>query len=110
MSELQGLQSRLDEVRDLNGRVVAVSTGSVADNQKLAESAGITFALLSDPQLDAIDAFGLRHPGASVDGSDIARPAVFIIAPDGQIAWRRLTDNWRVRVRPDQLVQTLKDL
>jgi peroxiredoxin len=53
-----------------------------------------------------IDAFGLRHVDGGMEG-DIARPAVLVFDRDGRVVWRHLTDNWRVRVRPDQLLEVL---
>jgi peroxiredoxin len=68
---------------------------------------GIEFSVLADKELQAIDAFGLRHKGASIDGSDIARPAVFLLDSTGVVKWRFLTDNWRVRVRPQEIIDHL---
>lgn len=72
--------------------------------EKLA-SAGIEYPLLADPDLVAIDAYGVRHPGGM--GHDIARPATFLIDRRGRIAWRDLTDNWRVRLRPERVLEQL---
>jgi peroxiredoxin len=54
----------------------------------------------------AIDAFGVRHAGGGIEG-DIARPAVFLIDREGRIVWRELTENWRVRVRPETVLEHL---
>lgn len=72
--------------------------------EKLA-SAGIEYPLLADPGFAAIDAYGVRHPEGM--GHDIARPATFLIDRQGKIAWRDLTDNWRVRVRPERVLEQL---
>ena len=67
-------------------------------------------AISADPPergKEITDAYGLRHAGGGPEG-DIARPAVFIVDTRGTIAWRDLTDNWRVRVRPEQLVRELE--
>ena len=78
----------------------------------MAKEQGITFTVLSDPDLTVIDAYGLRHKGAAIDGSDIARPALFIVDASGNIKWRFLTDNWRVRARVEDILKelTLKEL
>ena len=110
VSELQGLQSRLQEIRELDAEVLGISTDTTPKNQNLADSAMIEFPLLSDTELAAIDAFGVRHVGASMEGTDIARPAVFIVGRDGQIAWRGLTDNWRIRVRAEMVLEQLRAL
>lgn len=61
-----------------------------------------------DPNGEMIDAYGVRHPGASIEGGDIARPAVFIV-DDGKILWRMITDNYRIRVRPETVIEQLKN-
>ena len=40
-------------------------------------------------------------------GGDIARPAVFILDRRGVVQWRDVTDNWRVRVRPETILEQL---
>ncbi len=104
------MQSRLDEIRALGGEVVAISADTPEESHELHEGAGFDFVLLSDPEGLAISAFGLQHAGAGIHGEDIARPGVFVVDREGQIAWRSLTDNWRVRVRPDTIIEQLKQL
>ncbi len=77
-------------MRALDAEVLAVSVDTKEANRRLAESAGLEFSLLSDREAVAVDAFGLRHPGGSMDGSDIARPGVFIVGRDGKISLARL--------------------
>ena len=69
---------------------------------------GIDYPLLADPDLTAIDAYGVRHPEGM--GHDIARPATFLVDRQGRVAWRDLTDNWRVRVRPERVLEQVKAL
>lgn len=87
--------------------MLAISVDPPEDSRPIVESYGLTFPLLSDPDLRVIDAYGLRHPDGGLDG-DIARPAVFVLDREGRIAWRDLTDNWRVRVRPERLLDELR--
>jgi hypothetical protein len=42
-----------------------------------------------------------------MDGSAIARPAIFLVDDTGRILWRDLTDDFRVRARPDRLLQVI---
>lgn len=83
---------------------------SVEPAEKTREAlatAGIDFPLLADPDLETIDAYGVRHRGAGMGGKDISRPATFLIDRQGRIVWRDLTDNYRVRVRPARLLEEL---
>ena len=48
----------------------------------------------------------MRHEDGWIEG-DIARPATFILDRSGHIVWRALTENWRIRPRPDELLAEL---
>jgi peroxiredoxin len=109
MSELQGLQSQIDDFREAGASVVAISPDDVGQNREVTESLGLDFPILSDRGLVATDAFGLRHAGAGPDGSDVPRPATFILQ-EGRVRWRDLTENFRVRPRPDDLLAALAGL
>ncbi len=104
------MQSRIDDFRQAGAEVLAVSTDSIGDSLNLSNQLGIAYPLLCDSSLRAIDAFGVRHPNGGQDAVDIARPATFLIDRDGVIRWRDVTDNWRIRVRPDRLLEELKKM
>ena len=80
------------------------------DNKKVVDKLGLTYPVLSDAERRVITDYGIVHSAASLDGGDIARPATFVIGPDGRVKWRSLTENWRVRVRPDDVIDALNDL
>ncbi|NIL99098.1 MAG: redoxin domain-containing protein [Planctomycetales bacterium] len=104
------MQSRYDEIKALDAEVLGISADTPTENQDFSQAAKIEFPLLSDQDGQAMDAFGLRHSGASLDGGDIARPAVFLVDREGKIAWRMLTPNLRVRVRPETVVAQLAQM
>ena len=107
MSELQGLQSRMQAFRAAGVRVIAISPDSVDDNRAVVERFGLEFPILSDRELAATDAFGVRHAAARRDGGDIPRPATFI-ADEGVVRWRDLTDDYRVRPRADDVLTAIQ--
>jgi peroxiredoxin len=82
----------------------------VEDNRRVVEKLGLDYQVLSDIDREVIRAYGVLHPGASIDGGDIARPATLVIDADGIVRWRNLTENWRVRVRPDSVIEALAGL
>lgn len=90
--------------------MLAVSVDPVDRNVELSGELGLEFALLSDPRAEVIDAYGVLHAEGGMGGTDIARPALFIVDRDGTIAWKNLTGNWRVRVRPDEVLRQLERL
>ena len=55
------------------------------------------FVYLPDPHGRIIADWGLTH---RTFGRDVSRPALFVIGPDGRVAWRHVTENWRERPSP----------
>jgi hypothetical protein len=45
-----------------------------------------------------------------VNGHDIARPAELLVDASGTVRWVNLTDDFRVRARPEQLLAAAKAL
>ena len=86
-------------------RVVAISVDTPAESEKLRKSQGYTFPILSDAKDDVIRRWDLVHPRAGVDGADIARPAEFLIDSSGKVVWVNLTEDYRVRARPEQVLK-----
>ena len=69
--------------------------------------AGYTFTFLSDPQLETIRRYDLVHRGAGIDSHDIARPAEFLVDRRGVVRWRNLTEDYRVRARPEEILEAV---
>jgi peroxiredoxin len=110
MSELQVLQSRISELERAGVSVLTVSSDSREGARRAAEEQDLEFHVLRDPELHVIDAYGVRHAEAKVFGRPIARPAVFLIDEQGIVRWRFVTDNWRVRVDPDDILEAVAGL
>jgi peroxiredoxin len=70
--------------------------------------AGYTFTFLSDPQAEAIRRYDLVHAGAGINGQDVSRPAEFLIDSEGVVRWVNLTENYWVRVRPEQIMEAAR--
>jgi peroxiredoxin len=88
--------------------VLAISVDPPETTRTIVEADGLGFPVLSDVGLAATRAFGVLHPGGNpLDGGDLARPATFIVDRQGRVAWRDLTENWRVRPRPSVLLAEL---
>ena len=100
------MQSRLDDLHAADAEILAVSVDPVEKSRDLAGKIDLGFQILSDPDLRVIDAYGVRHKDGGLEG-DIARPAVFVLDREGRVVWRDLTDNWRIRVRPERLFEHL---
>jgi peroxiredoxin len=102
---LRSFEKKLPEFDARKIRVVAISVDAPAESQHLRETQGYSFPILSDAKDDVIRRWDLVHPRAGVDGADIARPAEFLIDPNGKIVWVNLTEDYRVRARPQQVLK-----
>ena len=91
-------------------RPVAISVDAPEQSETLRRKAGYTFTFLSDPNLDAIKRYGVVHKGAGEGGRDIARPAELLIDRSGTVRWVNLTEDIRVRARPEQLLAAARSL
>ena len=91
-------------------RPVAISVDTPEVSRDLCQKAGYTFAFLSDPKADVIRRYDLIHAGAGENGQDIARPAEFLLDSSGAVRWINLTENYRVRARPEQILEAAKAL
>ena len=43
-----------------------------------------------------------------MDGQPVARPAEFLVDRSGVVRWRNLTEDYRVRARPDELLRAAR--
>ena len=109
-SELRSFEQHLNEFRARGVEIAAISVDSNQDSRQLCTSRGYTFPFLSDPKAEVIRRYGLLHPHAGPDGSDIARPGEFLVDATGTIRWVNLTDNIRVRSRPEAVLKAIDDL
>jgi len=100
----------LQEFHAKGVEVVAISVDSNADSRKLCQTQGYTYPFLSDPQAEVIRRYGVLHPGAGMDGHDIARPAEFLVDRTGTIRWANLTEDVRVRARPENALKAVDSL
>ena len=91
----------------MGAEVLAVSVDPAESTRDKLGSAGLDFPLLADPNLEVINAYGVRHAAGGMGGVDIARPATFVIDGQGRIVWRDLTDNWRIRLRAGRVLEQL---
>ncbi|MEM6453649.1 MAG: peroxiredoxin family protein [Acidobacteriota bacterium] len=115
ISELSGLQKQIDEFRDLNVVILAISSDPLENSVKLADSLGLPadvdapLRLLADPDLAVIDAFQLRHEARGMD-RPITRPALLLLDREGVVRWEYYAANYRVRARPSTILAEARAL
>ena len=83
---------------------VAISVDGPEVSENLRRKRGYTFLFLSDPKADVIRRYELLHSRGSPDGTDISRPAEFLIDRSGTVRWENFTEDIRVRPRADELL------
>jgi peroxiredoxin len=89
---------------------VAISVDPPDVSRGLCERRGYQFTFLSDPDTQAIRRYDLVDPGAGLKGHDVARPAEFMVDSSGTVRWVNLTEDYRVRARPEQIIEAAKTL
>jgi peroxiredoxin len=90
--------------------VAAISVDSPGESRKLCDAKGYKFPFLSDPNAQVIRQYGVLHPKGGPDEHDIARPAEFVVDKTGAIRRANLTDDFRVRARPDDVLNAIDRL
>ena len=91
-------------------RPVAISVDTPERSRELAGKAGYTFPILSDPQAETIRRYNLLHKSGGPEGSDIARPAEFLVDTSGTVRWTNFTEDIRVRARADEMLAAARGL
>lgn len=89
---------------------MAVSADPPAATREHLKKMGWTYTFLSDEQATVIRQYDLLHPKAGENGVDIARPAEFLIDPSGTVRWVDLTEDFRVRARPEQVLEVFDEI
>lgn len=107
---MRSFQQRLSDFHARGLRVIALSADAEDVTRQHCQKLGFTFPVLSDPKAEVAKQYGLLHQGGGPKGTDIARPAEFLIDSTGTIRWVNLTESVTVRARPEQVLKALDDL
>ncbi len=91
-------------------RPVAISVDPPDVSRNLANKAGYTFPILSDPDAAVIRRYHILHPAGGPDEHDIARPAEFLVDSSKTVRWANFTEDIRVRARADQMLAAASPL
>ncbi len=89
-------------------RPVAISVDAPEESAALCRKAGYTYTFLSDPKAEVIRRYDLLHRGGGVNGQDIARPAEFLVDASGVVRWRNLTEDFRERATPGDVLRAAR--
>ena len=84
---------------------MAISAEESTDQVRRGDWIPDGFVFLPDPRGRIIADWGLSH---RTFGMDVSRPALFVIGPDGRVSWRHVTDNWRRRPGPEDVLRAVR--
>ena len=92
------------EFQNLDAEVLGISMDNISETSKLAETLGVTYKLLSDPNAKVVKEYGVYN----LLGDQVATPAVFIIGPDRDIEWSHVGKDIGDRPSADDIIAHLK--
>ena len=101
---MRGIQKNLKEFEAAGVRPVAISVDKPEQSRRLVSKTGYTFPILSDPAAETIRRYNLLHKGGGPEGSDISRPAEFLVDSSGVVRWVNFTEDIRVRAKADEML------
>lgn len=84
--QLGELQHQISRFESRNVEVVAVSVDAPNESLAMIDRLGLSFALGADPDQALIQTFRVQNP----DTQELAIHAVYLIAPDGEIFYRKV--------------------
>lgn len=104
-AQLGRFEARRAELEQAGARLAAVSVDPVETSRALVEKMKLGFPVLSDPGGRAIEAWGVTHTGKG-----IAIPSVFVVAGDGTIRWRKISELVTDRPTEDEVLAVVQGL
>ena len=97
------MQEGYDDIRAEGAELIAISADPIATANSTQQTLQITYLLLSDKDTKTIDAYNVVDPSEI----EVARPATYIIDPDGRVVWKYLDTKNGKRIGPDPIVTQL---
>ncbi|MCX8043795.1 MAG: peroxiredoxin [Desulfobacterota bacterium] len=101
-SELCGIRDGFREFQNVGIQVLGISVDSVFSHAAFAEKHGISFPLLSDFNKEVCSAYGVIHEEI-LGLKGVAKRSVFIIARDGIIKYRWVSEDPTVVPNIDEI-------
>lgn len=109
-SDLRSLQEHLGEFSARGVRILAISVDPPDVTRRHVEKQGYSFTFLSDTKAEVICRYDLLREGSGPRHADVARPAQFLIDSSGLIRWVHLSEDMRVRTRPEDVLKVMEEL
>ncbi len=107
---MRSFQQRLPDFNARAIRVAAISVDPPEITRRHCQRLGFTYTFLGDQKAQVTRQYDLLHPGGGPGGTDIARPAEFLIDATGTVRWVNLTESVTVRARPEEVLKAFDNL
>lgn len=102
------MSDRYETITEAGGRIVCISVDSPLRNAALIEKLKLPFPILSDPdRTGAIEPYGVADPK---DERNIARPAIFVVAPDREVVYSAVSRDFADRTSEEAAIASLIEL
>ena len=104
------MEKQFGEFKTAGIRPVAISVDEPKVSLDLSKKAGYTFTILSDPDAAATRQYRLLHTKGGPNGTDISRPAEFLVDQAGTVRWTNFAEDVRVRARADAMLAAARNI
>ena len=108
--ELEQLQEYYGTVRSYGIEIYAVSIAPPEINRSLREHIGADYIFLSDNGGLVLDQLNIDHQTPNPSGRDIPIPTQILVDREGIIRWIYQPSNYRIRAKPETVLEVLKEL
>jgi len=126
--ELRALQAALVEIQNLGAQLVAISPQTPEHSKSTSENRSLQFEVLNDTNNEVARTFGLvftldnelqtLYPNLGINLSasngnnsgELPMPAIYVIAPDGTIAYSYVNADYTQRAEPIDIVTVLNNM
>lgn len=107
-SELRGLGAVHAKLAERGGGLLAISVDPPARANQVVQNNHLPFPILCDESREVTAAFGVLHKHGSPTKEDIPLPAMFLVARDGVVLWRRVATMIQDRPDPGEIIHAIE--
>lgn len=99
------MQRAVPQLEQRAASLIGISTDEAAESRLMRRELALTFPLLHDDAAHVADTYGVR-----MAVEELAIPSVFVVAPDGTIAWRHVGEYVPDRPTPEAVLAAIDAL
>ena len=94
--------------------IVVISVDNVTEAERMKRKLSIPFPVLTDEDLTVTDLYKIRFQNGLTTKRKMVRPVPvpmkILIDGEGIVRWQETSDDYRVRISPDQILQKAQGL